>query len=438
MKLPGFERLFFLSAAAFFVFLYGFLAYHYELFPSYYLKRAVEQAEMITGKSLPHHMHYAVYDREGASFTEPAAIQPGLTLLTSYWPDLDWRSGIRLIDLEGKVLHQWQTDPVELFPDESRLANGYVHGSYLFPNGDVLFNIEYGGLVMMDACGKVKWKLGYKNSNYVTHHCLTRNQKGNFWVCGQVRRYPGEPEAEEYIKQFAGLKLPLYEDRILEVSPEGQILQDINLLDVFYKNDLQRFLVKYTDRRSKDAFHLNDIEDLPEQLAAQFPMFAVGDLVLSMRGINMILVLEPGTGKVKWYTTDPFLAQHDPDFTDDGWITVFDNHMDYTERGTMLGGSRILAIRPHTGETRVVYPVDEDNGFYTRLGGKWQQLENGNILITEARAGRAFEVAPGGRTVWEWIHQRLDDKLVPEVLEASRYPITPEQVATWSCSPGDE
>lgn len=438
MKYFGAERLIFFVSAVCIVFFLGFLTNHYDLFPSYYLKHAVDQADAIVRQAPPHYMQRPVYDREGAYTLEPSEVQPGLTLLTSHWPQYDWRSGIVLIDQAGQLLHQWQTNPLELFPEESRLANGYVHGSYLFPNGDVLFNIEYGGLVMMDACGQVKWKLGYKNRNYVTHHCLTRNEDGNFWVCGQVRWPQGNAEGEAYIKQFAGLGLPLYEDHLLEISTDGQILRDINLVKVLYENDLERYLVKISERTSNDVVHLNDIEALPDRMAAEYPLFESGDLVVSMRGINMVLVMDPDGGKVKWHTTDPFLKQHDPDFTGEGWITLFDNHMDFTERGTMLGGSRILALRPHTGEIKEVYPANNTDSFYTRLAGKWQQLDNGNMLITEARAARAFEVNPDGHTVWEWIHQRYDEKLIPELLEATRYPMTPEQVATWSCGPDEK
>ena len=282
----------------------------------------------------------------------------------------------------------------------------------------MLFNIEYAGLVMMDACGEVKWKIGYKDQNYVTHHCLTRNQDGNFWVCGQVRWFADNPESAGHLEKLPGLELPLYEDRLLEVSSEGEILREINLVQVLYDNDLERYLVKVADSTSKDVVHLNDIEALPDRIAAEYPMFEAGDLVVSMRGINMVLVVDPDSGKVKWHATDPFLKQHDPDFTGGGWITLFDNHMDFTERGTMLGGSRILAMRPHTGEIREAYPVNESTGFYTRLAGKWQELDNGNMLITEARPGRVFEVTSDGRMVWEWIHQRYNEKLIAEVLEA--------------------
>ena len=82
MKFIGTERLVFFLSAAFFVFLYGFLTYHYDLFPSDYLKRAVEKANAIVTKPVPHYMQRAVYDREGATSLEPSKIQPGLTLIT--------------------------------------------------------------------------------------------------------------------------------------------------------------------------------------------------------------------------------------------------------------------------------------------------------------------------------------------------------------------
>jgi hypothetical protein len=35
------------------------------------------------------------------------------------------------------------------------------------------------------------------------------------------------------------------------------------------------------------------------------------------------------------------------------------------------------------------------------LRDKWQRLQNGTMLFTEAQAGRVAEVDPQGRMVWE-------------------------------------
>ena len=156
--------------------------------------------------------------------------------------------------------------------------------------------------------------------------------------------------------------------------------------------------------------------------------------MVSLRQIDLVFVVDPATGKVKWADSQSWIMQHDPDFIGDGWIGVFDNNRDLTERGTMMGGSRIIAVRPHTGEQKMLYPVEGAAPFYTEFGGKWQTLANGNMLITEARAARVFEATPAGETVWEWVNPRYDDRLVPEVMEGTRYPYTADQVAAWPCS----
>lgn len=91
---------------------------------------------------------------------------------------------------------------------------------------------------------------------------------------------------------------------------------------------------------------------------------------------------------------------HDDDQLPSGWIGVFDNNRDGTFRGTALGGGRIVALQPHTDSTRILFPTAHSDTFYTEIMGKWQWLENGNILLTEARAGRVIEVDTAGRTIW--------------------------------------
>jgi len=136
---------------------------------------------------------------------------------------------------------------------------------------------------------------------------------------------------------------------------------------------------------------------------------------------------------VKWLTSDRFVRQHDPDFTADGRIVVFDNRRDGSVTGDQLGGSAITAIDPSTDAVSAIYPAAAGRHFYSATGGKHQRLGNGNHLITEAGAGRVFEIDPAGRTVWEWIQRPFDADTVPEVLEGTRYPLQPEEVAAWPC-----
>ena len=50
-------------------------------------------------------------------------------------------------------------------------------------------------------------------------------------------------------------------------------------------------------------------------------------------------------------------------------------------------------------------------------------LENGNILLAETDAGRAFEVTPDGTVVWEVLNM-YDENTVFWMMDAIRYPLS--------------
>lgn len=437
------ERLLIIVAISVLAVIYGFAAHRFHLFPYQPLERAFEQASTVLAQnaaSTPHFMRRAVFDHHGAKVIDKSKMQPGLTLIASHWKDWDWSPGLRLVSADGRVLHEWKTDPAELWPPTAGGAfagQSYPHGSLLFGNGDVVFNLEYTGTLMIDACGEVKWYVEHQN-----HHSIAMDDDGNFWVPGNVVYEHGDPEHMRYFNQFPGLYLapgePIWEDRILQVSAEGEILQDLALLEVIYENDLQRYLPKTAKLRNGDITHMNDVEPLGRELADEYPLFEAGDLLVSVRNLHLVMVLDPDTREVKWYSADEWIEQHDPDFIGDGWISVFDNNKNFGNRmSKMLGGSRIVAIRPHSGEFKELYTSGDGNFFYTPRGGKTQHLANGNLLLTEKDSGRVFEVTADGQLVWEWIaDSNRGGNMVAEVMEGTRYDLTPQQVAQWPCSSG--
>jgi hypothetical protein len=178
-------------------------------------------------------------------------------------------------------------------------------------------------------------------------------------------------------------------------------------------------------------------DTLPPCPAVAAPLFEAGDLLMSLRNLHLILVVDPKSKEVKWHASAPFIQQHDADFVGDGWIGVFDNNEDFTKRGTMLGGSRIVTLQPHTDSMAVRFPTPRSESLYTDVWGKWQQLDNGNMLLTESSAGRVAEVTPNGRTVWEWGHAPYEESNVPVVTKAARHDLTREDVAAWPCSSVD-
>ncbi|MFC1597319.1 arylsulfotransferase family protein [Planctomycetota bacterium] len=400
------------------------------------ISRAINEIQRLA--ELPSVLAPIRYQEVGARVYDRDAMAPGVTLLTSCWRDFDWMPGIRLIDAEGKVLHRWRFDASKIWPTPphkdrwSGLFNGtdtYLHGTYLFENGDVVFNVERMGLVRMNAAGEVLWRVPYR-----THHAVFRDEDGNFWVCG-IKWMENNEQGRKRAADYPGLKLPCAEDHVVKVSPDGEVLKDISVLKVLYESGNQHLLWKIAKRQSLDLTHMNDVEVLGTELADQYPLFDAGDILFSLRRTHTVCVIDPDTETVKWLSTGPFMEQHDPDFLGNGWIGILDNNSDGTDATGHLGGSRIVAVKPGSGETRVLYPRSGSQHFFTEVAGKFQHFNNGNLLITEATAGRALEVDSEGRLLWEWINEPYNDKYVAEVMEATRYNLTAEQVSTWAKAP---
>jgi len=260
----------------------------------------------------------------------------------------------------------------------------------------------------MNACGEVVWTVPYR-----THHSVSRDDAGNFWVAGLKWRYEPVPEYIHPVPEFV-------DETMLQVSPDGKILREIFVLQSIYQSGYADLIV--SSHRTLDITHMNDVEVLSASMADRFPTLAAGDILVSLRNLNTVLVIDGKTEKVKWHFRHPLIRQHDPDFEPDGRITIFDNRDDMTQEGMKLGPTQLVSVNPATNEWTIVYPQTSKQAFYTQTGGKHQLLANGNRLITEAHGGRVFEIDPDGDVVWNWIVATRGDGLVPEVLEGTRYP----------------
>lgn len=430
MRSPSLERFVFSLSLATLAFLVGFLIRTQDAFPSSILDRALRQGTAFFAP--PHYMQPRVYERTGARSVEPESIQPGLTLVATWWEDFGWTQGLKLIDRKGGTVHAWRVDGAEIFPDleagevQRNPTATSIHGAYLFPDGDVIVNLEYSGTARLDACGRILWTIPRGG-----HHSIARGDGGTFWTPAGT----GGPQSESDAgpPDYPGLDVT-YRDLILHVSEEGVVLEEIDVLGLLYENGLERHVPKSDMTDRVDITHINDVEPLSSSMADEYPLFEAGDLVASLRPLDLVFVFDPESSRVKWHASHPFIRQHDPDFIGNGWIGVFDNNADGTARGTMLGGSRIVLLQPHTDSLAVTFPTSRSEPFYTDVQGKWQRLANGNVLLTEAQAGRVVEVAPDGRTVWDWVAPPKDGERVPEVTEGTRYDLTREDVASWRCS----
>ena len=409
---------------------YGFLAAREGLFPASQLAAAEEALRSVWRAYLQPEWRATKgfsYDvpavERAATVRDPARMAPGATFVVGYTAE---GFGAWIVDERGQKLHQWRVAFSSVFPEPTHVqwnAGDKAlawHGAHLFPNGDILFNFQdnnfpYGsGLVKIDKDSKILWRLARN-----THHDVTVAEDGTIWVPSLHYRAEGLPSTPQ-------MKPWYYEDTILHLSPEGEILEEISILEAIAAGAPGLLSLNYRDDLAipgGDAFHMNNVEPLPASMAAAFPMFEAGDLLVSLRNVNAAVVIDRETRQVKWVLTGPFAKQHDPDFLPNGHILVFDNQ----GGDPACGASRVQEIDPAT--QAVVWHYDgcgDPRHFHTLLRGMQQLLPNGNVLITEAQSGRVFEVTrdPQPAIVWDYfniLEQQGDTTRVGLVNHAERF-----------------
>ena len=99
--------------------------------------------------------------------------------------------------------------------------------------------------------------------------------------------------------------------------------------------------------------------------------------------------------------------------------------------------SRVLEVDPFSQEIAWRYGESEGQAIFSESNGTAERLGNGNTLIVESNAGRAFEVTPAGETVWEYLNPfRAGEKkeLVATLKQLSR--LDPGLAVDWAERPG--
>ncbi|GGB97019.1 hypothetical protein GCM10011494_14360 [Novosphingobium endophyticum] len=275
------------------------------------------------------------------------------------------------------IEHVWLVDHDVLSESGETVGAAYFpHGFAVLRDGSILagFDDHY-RTVRVGACGKRIW-----TSEARLNHAIYPVDGDRFaWGVG----------AEDHLQ-----KIDLR---------TGRIAQDISIEDLRRANpDLTVLEMRRIDDNAlglntrgdagayhPDAYHANDAEPLPPELAARFPGFRAGDLLISLRSLNLVAVVDPHTRKIKWLTNSHTLRQHDPDWEPDGTISVFDNQM-----GRKF--SRVVNYDPRTDQYRTILNGSSMN-FYSRIRGKQQLLGSGAMLVSSAEQGRVFELGRDGK-----------------------------------------
>ncbi len=384
------------------------------------------------------------YERHGAKTELEDQVEgQGLTALQGWFSE---GAKVKLINYQGEVLNSWDLDFFRIWPNPTHFEkpehipqtrfNFHSQGMYLYPNGDLLASFARIGLVKMDRCGKVLWTL-----DRFTHHAVSVDEEGNIWV-------PAESSMAEVTDRIlykqnredvlSVSKKPAYNNLILKLDANGKVLKEYSVLEKMIEAGIEDRILDSFFINPLDPTHVNDVEIVNTELAEKIDAVEAGDILVSLRQMHTLLIMSRDTGDIIWYRVGPWVRQHDPDVDEDGTISVYNNRSMSLIRKHEKPFSSIVKFDPATDQVFNLYPANvnmlaEGQKFFSDIMGTHQILPNQHILITEARAGRVFEVSESGMLVWEYIED-YSDKYSALIEAAQRFPDDYFTVGNWNCS----
>jgi hypothetical protein len=323
----------------------------------------------------------AASDRVGVTVHDSQRAHAGLNLVVSgHAPEA------YLMDMEGRVLHRWSRTFESVWPQlkvtKKVRKNGHMwRRAHLYPDGDLLAIFEGIGLVRLDRASGVEWAFGEN-----AHHDVDVGPEGRIYVLTRSARL---------VPRFHPSK-PVLEDFVTILSPTGEVLRRVSVMAALADSPFASTLDRARDTGG-DVLHTNTVELLDGGQAHRSGVFRRGNVLVSMRNVDLLAILDLERERAVWALTGPWRAQHQPVLLEGGTMLLFDNAIGRP------GGSRVLELDPLGGEVVWSYEAGAEGRFFSRCCGSNQRLPNGNTLITETDYGRAFEVTADGAIVWEYL-----------------------------------
>ena len=284
-----------------------------------------------------------------------------------------------LMDNSGKVLHEWAS---------ADKRPPWMH-VVLLPRGELIVLSKGNYLAKIDWNSKLIWK-----RSMPAHHDVT--------VAPDRKIYVLTHRMNEY--NHGGVMVPIMDDSVEVLSPDGTLERKKSLFPLLRSlvpvSRLDRLAARkkqgvptqklISEGAPGDTTHTNSIQVLERAVPG---IAEPGDILLSVREINRIVILDNKLERLRWsWGKGELEGQHHATHLDNGHILIFDN-------GVRRKQSRVIEMDPTTGKIVWSYTAA---GFYSRLRGSAQKLPNGNVLTVESDKGHAVEVTMDGKQVWEF------------------------------------
>ena len=353
--------------------------------------------EQLSNKGSTGNWYPMRFDRSGVLQYDASRSQPGYTLY-ALAPDLS----AHLVDRNGRELHQWSLSRNEVIPGAAGqprtlfgMLEPQVEGGHLFSNGDLLLVYAQKAmgawdtlLVKLDKDSRIIWRTEVR-----AHHAV-EVVEDRIYALSQILK-PPSPTPD--VPSLAGM--PYLDESVSILDSNGNEVSTHSILHAFANTKNMRLVdeVPFNDRI--DALHTNSLDVLNEQSARFISGAKPGNVLLSIRNLDMLAVMDLDSDTIVWALRGSWRGQHDAKVLPNGHILLFDN-----QGGLMKHGrSRALEIAPDTGGIVWSFEGTDENPLDSENRGGAQRLANGNTLISESTAGRILEVTPDGSVVWEYV-----------------------------------
>ncbi|MFM2356657.1 MAG: hypothetical protein RLZZ528_2393 [Pseudomonadota bacterium] len=377
-----------LFLACTFAFMTGFTFRHYSIWPTRDALTLVRQAKVfartgVWGKENQYLDAAVSGDMPRAVIHDPAAFLPGYRVILAYDAGRATYAA-HLLDAQARELHVWPVN-YGVIAAEGEETDINPHGMEVLPDGSLVVNFAEGSsaTARLDACGHPMW-----TARGVYHHSFHRDDDGNLWTWFSPDHIASNLQSVVKLDVDSGavLKSISMQDVVKAWPDNARLLR--------LPQDFPFTTMEKTRKTEIDTFHPNDVEPLLAGMAAEYPMFEAGDLLISLRNLDLVAVLDPETLRFRWVQYGPWRQQHDPDFIGGGLIDIYNNNPGH-------GRSNLVTIDPATNLTVERWTTD-DSRFYSDGQGKQQRLPNGAHLVAVPAEGRAVEISPDGRKVFEY------------------------------------
>lgn len=373
---------------------------HTERFPARTRAGAEERARVLSLPYLGGRSPVGPRDRQvGVTHLDSEHAYPGGNLYTSgHGPEAI------LMDMEGKVLHRWRRSFEDAFPGVAPTVDtGFFRRVALLDDGTLVALYQTGGLVFLNQRSVV---LGRCEGNF--YNDLWLDDGGRIWtIAKQVEpAQRGPARLDDFLVELH------FENR----GERCEEVRRISITRAFLDSDYRDLLEPMSPEG--DVLHGNTVMEVDGTGSASFPALAPGNLLISLREIDIVALVDPESRRVVWAQRGPWAKQHEPVLLPSGRILLFDNQGDPR-------GSRILELDPTSGEIVWSWQGDPPESFRSPIAGAAARLPNGDTLVTESTPGRALEFDPQGRIVWEFRTPHRAgpaNELVATLFEVQRIP----------------